>query len=363
MKNTLETRLGIFVALAMIAAFLILEMVGGLQHFKRGVRLRAQFDSLQELKVGDPVKLAGVQIGRVEKIAFAQITTTNNTFVTNAQPITVSKVEVSMKLDHDAEVRTDSRATIKFSGLMGQNFIALDFGSPTNAPIIATDGALLGSNEQPDLGAMMAKLDNVATGVENLTKSFAGDSINNLLGPVTDFFKTNGPVVGLLTSNGPAITATMSNFAIISADLLRITAQIDKGEGTFGKLVQEDLLYNSALTAVSNVQSNLKSATDEIKVTLADARKIVDEINAGQGTFGKLIKDETLYRDTTESMTILKEILQKINQGQGSMGKLVNDDSLYKNMKLSLQKIDKATEGLEDQGPLSVLGMMVNQLF
>ena len=62
-------------------------------------------------------------------------------------------------------------------------------------------------------------------------------------------------------------------------------------------------------------------------------------------------------------MTNLKEIFQKINQGQGSVGKLVNDESFFKNVKLSLQKLDKATEGLEDQGPLSVLGIAVNSLF
>jgi phospholipid/cholesterol/gamma-HCH transport system substrate-binding protein len=61
-------------------------------------------------------------------------------------------------------------------------------------------------------------------------------------------------------------------------------------------------------------------------------------------------------------MANLKEILQKINQGQGSVGKLVNDQAFYNNAKLTLQKLDKATEGLEDQGPLSVLGIAVNSL-
>jgi len=45
------------------------------------------------------------------------------------------------------------------------------------------------------------------------------------------------------------------------------------------------------------------------------------------------------------------------------VGKFVNDDSLFKNAKMTLQKLDKATEGLEDQGPLSVLGIAVNSLF
>jgi len=61
--------------------------------------------------------------------------------------------------------------------------------------------------------------------------------------------------------------------------------------------------------------------------------------------------------------TNLKEILQKINQGQGTVGKLLNDESFYKKAKMTLQKVDKATEGLEDQGPLSVLGIAVNGLF
>jgi phospholipid/cholesterol/gamma-HCH transport system substrate-binding protein len=62
-------------------------------------------------------------------------------------------------------------------------------------------------------------------------------------------------------------------------------------------------------------------------------------------------------------MTNLKEILQKINQGQGSVGKLVNDETFFNNAKMTLQKVEKATEGLEDQGPLSVLGIAVNTLF
>lgn len=103
MKNTLETRLGIFVALAVIASVLILETVGGLELFQRGYRLFALFNTVQELKVGDPVKIAGVEVGRVEAIGLDE---TNN------------KVKVAMKLHKDALVRTDSTATVKFAGLL-----------------------------------------------------------------------------------------------------------------------------------------------------------------------------------------------------------------------------------------------------
>ena len=329
MRNTLETRLGIFVALAVIAAVLILETVGGVDWFRRGYHLNADFRTVQELKVGDRVKMAGVELGRVEDIQL-----TNN------------MVRVTMKLSRkkSANVKTDSTAIVKFTGLLGQNYIAIEFGSP-GAPTVS-EGAVLKTEEQPDLSAIMAKIDNVATGVENLTRSFTGDKIDNLLGPFTDFIK----------ANRAPLTATIAN-------LQSISSQIAQGQGTIGKLIYDDSLYNSASTTVANLQTNLTDMSAEIKLTLADARKVIDQANSGQGTIGKLLQDEALYRETTDSMTNLKEILQKVNRGEGSVGKLVNDQEFYKNAKLTLQKLDKATEGLEDQGPLSVLGIIVNNLF
>jgi phospholipid/cholesterol/gamma-HCH transport system substrate-binding protein len=138
-----------------------------------------------------------------------------------------------------------------------------------------------------------------------------------------------------------------------------ISAQIAEGKGTVGRLINEDTLYTSALAAVTN----LNDTAADIKRTIAQAQTVVAEINEGKGTLGKLAKDDTLYKETATAMTNLREIFQKINQGQGTVGKIVNDESLYKNAKLSLQKLDKATEGLEDQGPLSVLGIAVNSLF
>ena len=323
MKNSLETRLGLFVALIVIAAFFLMFIVGGFESFHRGVHLQAHFKNALELKKGDRVKLAGVEVGRVE-----DITVTNNTVV------------VAMKLRAKSGVKTDSIATIKFAGLLGQNFVALDFGTPGALPVV--DNTLLHSTEQPDLSAIMQKLDNVATGVENLTKSFSGDTIQNLVGPFTDFLK----------QNSAPLTATIANLRAMSGE-------IAEGKGTMGRLIYDDSLYTTALTTVSNLQAT----ADEIKLTLADARKIIDGVNAGEGSLGKLVKDDRLYAETTEMMTNLKEISQKINQGQGTVGKLINDPEFYKNARLTLQKLDQATESLEDQGPLSVLGMAVGKLF
>src|SRR5439155_25953778 len=137
MKNTLETRLGIFFALALIAAFLIMEMIGSFDFFKRGIRVHAQFNTVQELKEGDPVKIAGVQVGRVEKIDLLE-----------------DKVDVTMKLNKTDYVKTDSKAIVKFAGLLGKNFVEFRFVSATATN--ADNHTLINSQEQPDLSMQMA---------------------------------------------------------------------------------------------------------------------------------------------------------------------------------------------------------------
>jgi phospholipid/cholesterol/gamma-HCH transport system substrate-binding protein len=267
--------------------------------------------------------MAGVQVGKVSGIA-----------LTNEQ------VRVALKMDKSARARTDSLASIKSPSLLGgQNYVAIDFGKKG---ALADDGTLLASVEQPDMDEIMVKLDHVATGVENLTKTFSGDKLSNLLGPLTD----------VISQNGPHISAIITNAE-------NITAQVASGKGTVGKLIYDEGLYGSARETVTNFQAT----ADEIKKAVADARAIIAQVNAGQGTVGRLVKDDKLYNEAAASMTNLKEILQKINGGKGTVGQLVNDDTMLKNVKVSLQKLDKATEGLEDTGPLTVLGAAVGKLF
>ena len=331
MRNTLETKLGVFFALTLIVAILILEMVGVADFFKPGYKIFADFQTVQELKKGDMVKMAGVEIGRVDSIKLAN-----------------EKVRVTLKVRQaDAEVRTDSKATIKFTGLMGQNFVALDFGSAT-APR-AVEGAILSTTEQPDLSAIMTKLDGVAGDIQGLAKSFTPDNLAPLFGPITDFMKQNS-----------------TNLSDILANTRLVTEQVSNGRGTVGKLLYDETLYNTALSAVVGLQAGtaeLKSTVLEARGMMTNANSIITQINSGQGTLGRLAKDEKLYVEMTLAMTNAREILEKVNRGQGTMGKIVNDESLYKNVKVSLQKLDKATESLEDQGPLSILGIVVQSLF
>ncbi|NDA68977.1 MAG: MCE family protein, partial [Verrucomicrobia bacterium] len=300
----------------------------------------------EELKIGDAVKMAGVPIGKVEKIGFEQ-----------------GKVKVTMKLDREAEVKTDAKATIRFAGLMGQNFVSINLGTPT-VPNLAPD-SVIQTVEQADLAAIMQKLDHAAAGVEKLAQSFSGDSIQNILGPMTDFLKD------FKENKSPKITAILGN-------LQSVSDRIAKGEGTIGKLLSDDALYKSTLKTVDTLNktaadaqglvtdakgaigevkgfmTEAKGSLGDVKLALGDARRALTnasdtmlvakgtltdvraDLQAGKGTLGKLLKDETLYKESALTMTNLRQIMEKINKGQGSVGKLVNDDSLIKNAKMTL---------------------------
>jgi phospholipid/cholesterol/gamma-HCH transport system substrate-binding protein len=330
MKESIESKLGLFFALAVVLVLLILEYLGSFGFLERGYHVHALFKNVQDLKIGDPVKMAGVHVGRVQNIV-----------------LTNSAADVTMNLGSDADVRTDSKASISFTGLMSQNYVGIDFGSP-GAPKVE-DNAILQTAELPDLGQMFAKLDKAASGVENLTRSFSGEKIDNILGPLTDFMK----------DNRTNLTATISNIKTISD-------RIAQGQGTIGKLINEDTLYVAAQGVVSNlgnVGGYIQGVASDAHTLLTNANQIVTDARAGHGTLGKLMTDDALYVAAVGSMTNLHSILLKIDQGQGTVGQLINDDTFLKGAKLSLEKLDKATESLEDTGPLSILGTMITSLF
>ncbi len=330
MRNSLETRLGLFFAMVFIAGLVLLELAGGFDFFRKGVEVRARFDAINELQVGAAVKLAGVPVGDVRRIALEG-----------------NKVVVTLRVRANAGVKTDSLAVIRFAGLMGQNYVELTFGGP-QSPLV-TDGTELEAQTLPDLGQIMAKLDAAASSVGSITNMFGGDNFQNLLGPFTDFLK----------DNSPRLTAILGNMQVISK-------QIADGKGSIGMMVNDDQLYTSAVETITNLNhaaTQMQTITDDAKATMAEARRIVTDVGAGQGSLGKLTRDEALYRETTTAMTQLREILEKINHGNGLAGKVVNDETFFKNVKGTLQKVEKATDGLEDTGPISVIGTVVGTLF
>jgi phospholipid/cholesterol/gamma-HCH transport system substrate-binding protein len=109
------------------------------------------------------------------------------------------------------------------------------------------------------------------------------------------------------------------------AILQRITQIIDQiqvGKGTIGKLLVDESMYNSLLQTVNQVQA------------LATA------LNSRTGTIGRLVNDPTLYNQAEELVTSLNKISQDLQNGQGTAGMLLKDPKVYNDLNHSIDQVN-----------------------
>jgi phospholipid/cholesterol/gamma-HCH transport system substrate-binding protein len=91
-------------------------------------------------------------------------------------------------------------------------------------------------------------------------------------------------------------------------------ADLQQGQGSAGKLLKDPQLY------------------DEAQQTIAEMRRLTQELNEGKGTAGKLLKDEQLYKQFTTLTAKLDDTIERINSGQGTVGQLLVNPQLYEAM-------------------------------
>jgi phospholipid/cholesterol/gamma-HCH transport system substrate-binding protein len=90
--------------------------------------------------------------------------------------------------------------------------------------------------------------------------------------------------------------------------------------------------------------------------SLDEAAKILTGIRGGQGTLGKLVTDEALYRDIDRFVVSATAVTKALNEGKGTLGNLMNDPAAYNSLKASLENLQTVTERMKDeQSPLGRL--------
>jgi phospholipid/cholesterol/gamma-HCH transport system substrate-binding protein len=129
------------------------------------------------------------------------------------------------------------------------------------------------------------------------------------------------------------------------ASFRNIAARIEKGEGTLGKLVTDEALYKDLREASSGIA------------------KLARKINSGEGTLGRLVADPGLYDELRGAARSLASVMRKIDGEQGSLGKLVNDDTLYLEASRFLREAREAVEDAREQAPITAFGSVIFAAF
>jgi phospholipid/cholesterol/gamma-HCH transport system substrate-binding protein len=121
-----------------------------------------------------------------------------------------------------------------------------------------------------------------------------------------------------LTDVVKASQGTIETLNSILAKMNTIVDNLQSGKGSVGKLINDPELYNRA------------------NDTVAELHTLEVNLNHGRGSAGKLLTDDTLYNRLNATAGKLQNIADSLDNGQGTAGKLLKDDSLYNNLNSTL---------------------------
>jgi phospholipid/cholesterol/gamma-HCH transport system substrate-binding protein len=356
MSLSVEKKVGMFFIFGLIVLGVLLEIGEKWNPFEKNIPYKTYLSSITGLKVGDPVRLAGVDVGRITHI-----------------DILSDKIEIDFEVKPGTRIKTDTVAGLRLTNLLGGQFLGLSFGSP-NAPLLQAGGAVRGK-DVANIDIIVDNLSDVVKDAKTLVTSLNKNQeevlhkVSNILddnrGTLRQALANISSITGKL-DHGDGSLALLLNDNRLYADatsavssLKSVAGKLDAGQGTLGKLVNDDTMYRDASALVVDLRGGVK----DLNASFKDVKDITAQINRGEGTLGKLVKDDALYTNLNDASKSINEIAKKINSGQGTIGKLVNEDQLYRDTTATLKKAERAMEGLGDTGPISVLGSIIGTLF
>jgi phospholipid/cholesterol/gamma-HCH transport system substrate-binding protein len=347
-----ELRVGLLVLIAIaVLVVLILNASGELNPFASHLHLRARFADANGLREGSEVRLAGVRIGKVDRIKLMTPTEVGNAPSGQSPPKVEARLTIDTKIDGvpaTDRIRTDSTAQQAAPSILGSEMIVnitpgTSIGSPVkeNDLLPSTSGSTMSdlATNGTELAQKLSKLSdqlnevvkNVRDGKGTVGRLFNDESLyNNLNATIRDAEELATQIKSGKGSAGKFVydEALYNNANDIAANLKKLSADLSAGRGTAGKLLQSDEMYNK----INRIADRVNHSMDQID-------SIVAGVNNGQGTLGKLVKDEAIYNDARTAIARFNTTAARIDnvvagaqRGEGTLGKLITDDQLYNNV-------------------------------
>lgn len=292
-KTRLENlRLGIFVIIGTALLLLAAYLIGNRQNmFGKTFDISATFKNANGLQHGNNVRFSGINVGTVNGIQMVNDTTI--------------RVNMIIKDEMRNHIKKDAIATIGSDGLVGSMLI----------------------NIVP--GAGNTKLIQPGDALQSYSKVATQDMMNTL-------------------------NTTNENAALLTADLLKVSQALTKGNGTLGSLLNDSIMAND----LKQTLSHLKQTSNQANTTFSQLNKIMESINFKESTAGVLLSDTISARkmrvviDNLETSSIeikimtqnLNTIFNEVKDGNGAISYLSKDTTLVNQLNRTMQNIEQGTE-------------------
>ncbi|MFX0558636.1 MlaD family protein [Maribacter sp. CXY002] len=292
-KTTIENlKLGIFVILGTLLLLIASYLIGNRQNmFGKTFPVTAVFKNANGLQNGNNVRFSGINVGTVSRIEME-----NDTSI---------RVHMIIEEKMQTYIKNDAVASIGSDGLVGSMLINIIPGEG-KGPLIKP-------------GDELPSYSKVAT----------QDMMNTL-------------------------STTNENAALLTADLLKVTQSLIKGEGTLGRLLNDTTMANDLQKTIIN----LKLTSNNANATISRLHEIISNINLNESIAGVLLTDtlsaekmrnvignlETSSVEIQEITTDLNTIITSMNSDNGALNYIIKDTTLTKQLEKTMRNIQEGTE-------------------
>jgi phospholipid/cholesterol/gamma-HCH transport system substrate-binding protein len=244
------------------------------------------FPEVGGLVSGDPIYVNGVERGRVNAVAL--------------QP---DRVVVEMGVSEGVMIPDNSTVSLKSIGIMGERFVAIRQGDAVT--YIEPGDTLIGQflmGMSEVMGSAGSILDNVEITVRHLrdlSESLSGDG--KFREGVDDFAATARHLRDLTEDNRARLNRSLAHIERTSSMLDSLLA------GNYAKL-------DSSLAAVGRAGGNAEKTAENLAAASADLREITAKLRAGEGTAGRLLNDDELIRRLESTVAEMDSLMEDIRK-------------------------------------------------
>lgn len=274
------------IVLASAAVFVVGTMWLGGKSFGQDNLVPVRFIDIGNVKSSTPVKVSGVQVGKVDRIVFES----------------VGSVRVDLALTQNVPLHQDASATIEAVGVLGDVEIVLDPGTDS---LPLAPGAVLDGLTAPGMGGMVNELGDqaraVMVGAQALLNQRTADDLHETLTAMQRLLSVYAD-----TRTGP--TAEMTRLMV---SLQSVSARLDTTLAN-PALVRTMQNMDSATAGLTRLTTQLTSATARMDT-------LVSNINAGKGTLGQVATNPALYDQLTATMHSMQALLDSIQAKPGKL--------------------------------------------
>jgi len=287
MKISREVKTAVLVIVSLILIVFLFNYLKGQNLLDSSRKVYVVYDNVEGLVSSSPVTINGYTIGRVQEIGF-----TNDGS---------AKIKVLLSIEDDIQFSKNSKAELYDTGLIGGKGVSI-IPAFDNAENVVSGDELIGTSKsgimdmvgetlaplQDKLGILLISADSLLTNINDVfdqpTKNSLKRGISELEGTISSFKSTSISLNELISNNKEKLDSTVANFEGISANLSSITDSI--------------------------ANANLAKTINDLQATIGNFNNLLSSIESGEGSIGKLLKDEGLYNNLEGATKQMEQLLQ-----------------------------------------------------